>query len=82
MLKIKKFLLCVDQEDSEIYIRHREYPACLIYVEQSIPVNFVVMDLFEEMPDEEAKKHYTDESFKKRLSDFWLSQANSAFNFN
>lgn len=74
-IKLTKFLLCVDKEKNDLYILHREYPACLIYVEQTVPLNFVALDLFEDIPPEEARKLLTSEPFKKELKDFFNSQA-------
>jgi hypothetical protein len=70
-----RFLLSLDKEEKELYILHREFPRCLIYVEQTMPINFVVFDLFEDISDEEAVRHLTDESFKSDLKDFFNSQA-------
>ena len=44
-----KFLLCPDDENKELYILHREHPACLIWIKQETPVSFVVQDLYDEM---------------------------------
>lgn len=44
-----KFLLCPDDEKKELYILHREYPACLIWIKQETPVSFIVQDLYDEM---------------------------------
>lgn len=74
-VKITKFLLCVDKENKELYVLHREFPACLIYVEQDkTPVNFVVFDLFEEDQNKSIKV-LTSEPFKKELREFFISQA-------
>ena len=72
---LTKFLMCVDHENRELYVLHRETPACLIYVEQDkTPVNFVVFDLYEEN-QQEAIKILTSEPFKKELRDFFISQS-------
>ena len=72
-----KFLLCVDKEENDLYILHREYPACLIYIEKDkIPVNFIVFDLYEENQDE-AVKILTSERFKTELRVFFISQSQS-----
>lgn len=44
-----KFLLCPDHKANELYILHREFPACLIWVKQETPLRFIVMDLYDEM---------------------------------
>lgn len=74
-VKITKFLLCVDKENKELYILHRETPACLIYVEQDkTPVNFVVFDLYEE-DQEAAIEVLISDDFKKELREFFISQS-------
>lgn len=76
-VKITKFLLCVDKENNELYVLHREFPACLIYVEQTkTPINFVVFDLFEEN-QEESIKVLTSDSFKKELRTYFIAQSTS-----
>ena len=74
-VKITKFLLCLDKENKELYVLHREYPSCLIYVEQDkTPVNFVVFDLYEEDEDKAVQILVSDE-FKKDLREFFISQS-------
>lgn len=76
-VKITKFLLCVDKENKELYVLHREFPACLIYVEQNkTPVNFVVFDLYEE-DEKKSIEILISEEFKKELRTFFISQATS-----
>lgn len=83
MLRDTKFLLSIDKEERELYILHREFPRCLIYVEQTVPVNFVVFDLFEDnLSEEDAIKELTKPEFKAQLNDFWQSQAFSAEDLN
>lgn len=70
--KIKKFLLVVDDDDRELYILHREFPSCLIWVKQETPVRYIVLDLYDDVEDpntillmpfvEEAK-----EFFRKKM---------------
>lgn len=33
MVEITRFLLCVDKQNNHLYVLHRDFPACLIYVE-------------------------------------------------
>lgn len=47
--KLTKFLLCSDNTNKELYILHREFPACLIWVKQETPVRFIIMDLYDEI---------------------------------
>lgn len=44
-----KFLFSVDPIKKELYILHRQYPACLIWVKQEIPARFILLDLYDEM---------------------------------
>lgn len=74
---ITKFLLCIDKENNQLYVMHREFPACLIYVEQTkTPINFVVCDLYEENK-KESLEILTSESFKKELRTYFIAQATS-----
>lgn len=67
---MKKFLIAIDHKENELYILHREFPACLIHVKQETPLRFIVMDLFDDMENpndilnmpfvEEAKRFFTD----------------------
>lgn len=75
MVEITRFLLCVDKQNNHLYVLHRDFPACLIHVEQEkTPVNFVVFDLYEE--DQKASTEVlTSEEFKKDLREFFISQS-------
>lgn len=44
-----KFLLCPDEENHELYILHREFPACLIWIKQETPLTFIIQDLYDEV---------------------------------
>jgi transcriptional regulator with XRE-family HTH domain len=48
---IDPFLLAVDYNNKEIYILHREYPSCLIWVKQETPLRFILMDLYDDVED-------------------------------
>lgn len=50
-MSFSKFLLCVDHQKNELYILHREFPACLIQVVQETPLRFVVQDLYDDLED-------------------------------
>lgn len=51
------FLICIEKEKERMYVLHREFPRCLIFVEPSTPLNFIVLDFFEmEEKEEEAIK--------------------------
>ena len=63
-----KFLLCPDDENKELYILHREYPACLIWIKQETPVSFVVQDLYDEM---ENVNDILEMSFVQEAKDFF-----------
>ena len=54
-----RFLLTINKEARELYILHREYPRCLVYVEQSTPINFIVLDLFENNSEQRTVFKYS-----------------------
>lgn len=47
-----KFLLSMDFANSELYILHRQWPSCLIWIKQETPVRFIVQDLYDELENE------------------------------
>ena len=47
-----KFLICPDGKNKELYILHRMYPACLIWIKQETPVRFIIIDLYDEVENE------------------------------
>lgn len=47
-----KFLFCPDSENNELYILHRNFPSCLIWVKQETPVRFIILDLYDELENE------------------------------
>lgn len=49
---ITKFLLCPDEINKELYILHREFPSCLIWVKQSLPITFIILDLYDDVENE------------------------------
>lgn len=70
-----RFLLCVEKENNRLYVLHREFPRCLIFIEPTTPINFVVLDFFENKDEEpKAIEILTSESFKKDLKDFVASE--------
>lgn len=78
-VKDTRFLLALNKEERDLYILHREYPRCLIYVEPTTPVNFVVFDLFEPVEEtEEITEILTSNEFKQDLKKFFFAQS---FNF-
>lgn len=78
-----RFLLAVNKEDKDLYILHREFPRSLIYVENKIPVNFVVFDFFEpKEKEQEGINILTSEDFKKDLMDYFVSQSFNMEDFN
>lgn len=44
-----KFLMTVDPNNKELYILHRQFPACLLWVKQEIPARFILQDLYDEV---------------------------------
>lgn len=77
-MKPRKFLMCPDPEAGELYILHREFPACLIWVKQETPARFIVLDLYDDLKDpndiltmpfvQEAKDFFTDYVKKQNLN--------------
>lgn len=65
---IPKFMLAIDIAHNELYILHRQFPSCLIWIKQETPVRFIVQDLYDEVQNpsdilgmpfvEEAKLFY------------------------
>lgn len=51
--KLPTFLLCPDPKTMQLFILHRNYPACLIEVVQTTPVSFKIVDLYDFCTDEE-----------------------------
>lgn len=78
-----RFLLALNKEAKELYVLHREFPRCLIYVEQTTPLNFIVLDFFEAEEDiEEAREILTSVEFKSDIRKFVTSQAISDQDLN
>ena len=69
-----KFLIAVNKEARELYVLSREFPKCLIYVEPTTPLNFIVVDLFEDNEGEDISI-LTSENFKKELREYVISQS-------
>lgn len=67
---MKKFLFAPDHEANELYILHREFPACLIQVIQTTPATFQIVDLYDDIRGDELLKHPFLEEAKK----FWKEQ--------
>lgn len=49
-----KFLFAPDHKAGELYILHREFPACLIQVVQTTPASFKLVDMYEQTDIEEV----------------------------
>lgn len=77
--KLTKFLICPDEESKEIYILHREFPACLIWVKQELPLRFIVLDLYDEM---ENTNDILSMPFVQEAKDFFNKIASSSFDTN
>lgn len=75
---MKKFLFAPDHENNELYILHREFPACLIHVIQITPVTFQIVDLYDDIDGPELLKHPFLEEAKK----FWREQGGKMFKGN
>jgi hypothetical protein len=75
---MRKFLFAPDHEGKELYILHREFPACLIQVIQSTPVTFRIVDLYDEINQDELLRHPFLEDAKK----FWREHGAKLFDKN
>jgi len=45
---ISPFLTCIDKENNELYILHRDEPQYLIWVKQEIPMRFILVEYYDE----------------------------------
>lgn len=82
-LENTRFLITINKEAKELYILHREFPRCLIYVEPVTPVNFIVVDLFETKEDEDKSiQVLISEEFKTELREYFVSQSFNPSDFN
>jgi hypothetical protein len=72
---MKKFLFAPDHEANELYILHREFPACLIQVVQTTPVTFRIVDLYDDIEQSELIEHPFFEEAKR----FWKEQGGKLF---
>lgn len=75
---MKKFLLAVDQENNELFILHREFPACLIQIVQTTPVTFRIVDLYDDIDDDSLVNHPFFDEAKK----FWKDIGSKSFDKN
>jgi len=53
----EKFVLAPDQVNRQLYILHRQFPACLIQIIQTTPVTFRIVDLYDKIDEEELAVH-------------------------
>ncbi|MDK7376093.1 hypothetical protein QP519_11175 [Weeksella virosa] len=78
-----RFLLTLNKSEKELYILHREFPRCLIYVEQTTPVNFIVVDFFEDNSKrDESIQILISEEFKQDLRDYFVRESFNLTDFN
>lgn len=45
---ISPFLTCMDSENNELYILHREDPQYLIWVKQETPLRFILVEYYDD----------------------------------
>lgn len=45
---ISPFLTCLDNDNNELYILHREEPQYLIWVKQETPMRFILVEYYDE----------------------------------
>lgn len=75
---MKKFLFAVDQENRELFILHREFPACLIEVIQTTPVTFRIVDLYDDIAESDLLKR----PFLDDAKAFWRQHGEKMFDSN
>lgn len=46
-----KFIFAPDAQTNELFILHTKFPACLIKVVQTIPMKFIIVDLYDDVED-------------------------------
>lgn len=63
----EKFLLCPDDKNKQLYILHRQSPACLILVVQTVPVTFKIVDLYDDINEDDLATH----PFLEEAKAFW-----------
>lgn len=74
----EKFLLCPDEANQQLYILHREYPACLILVVQTVPVSFKIVDLYDDIDEGDLATHF----FLKEVKAFWRGRSGNVESTN
>lgn len=74
-----KFLFSVDPIKKELYILHRQYPSCLIWVKQEIPVRFIIQDLYD---DVENVIEIVNMPFVQEAKDFFKEYGGSLYGGN
>lgn len=73
-----RFMLCPDKETGQLYILHRDFPACLIQVIQTTPVTFKVVDIYDTIDEEELAIH----PFMNEAKEFFRAQINNPEDLN
>lgn len=78
--KTTQFLIAVDKDTEQVYILHRYFPSCLIWVKQETPIRFIIMDWYEEgEPDLDAILQMP---FVQQAKDFFFEQYNDSIDLN
>lgn len=78
--KTTQFLIAVDKDTKQVYILHRYFPSCLIWVKQETPIRFIIMDWYEEgEPDLDAILQMP---FVQQAKDFFFEQYNDSLDLN
>lgn len=74
-----KFMFTVDHANNELYILHRQFPACLMQIKQETPVRFIIQDLYDEM---ENPADILNMPFVEEAKAFWRDYGSSLFGGN
>lgn len=65
-----KFLFAPDAATNQLYILHRQFPACLIQVIQTTPVALRCVDLYDDIEEADLAVH----PFWEEVKEFWQTQ--------
>lgn len=75
---LDKFLMAPNSSGDQLYILHRQYPACLIQVIPTTPATFRIVDLYDKIEEEELVTH----PFMEDAKNFWRQYGEKSNNTN
>lgn len=74
-----KFMFSVDYKNNQLYILHRHFPSCLIWIKQETPLRFIVQDLYDEV---ERPEDILNMPFVEEAKAYWRDYGSSLFGGN